>query len=92
MILNDTLQAELDKVTSSNYWVKNTVNSVIVHTQHLPNYEATIRALNDANLHYHTYTTNAMAAKLMHCVHSWYGDSGEPYNREEPEALRTTYK
>lgn len=55
---NGTQMAELDKVTSSNCWVKNTANSVIVHTQNVPDYDSTIRALRYANLHYHTYTTN----------------------------------
>lgn len=52
---NGTLLAAL---AGGNYWVKNTANSMIVHTQNVPDYDATIRALNDANLHYHTYTTN----------------------------------
>lgn len=46
----------LDRVTSGDYWLKYTANSVVVHTKNQEDYDAVIRACNLEDLSYHTYS------------------------------------
>lgn len=48
----------LDRVTSGDYWVKYTSNSIIIHTKNVADYQAVIRACDEDNLSYHTYSAS----------------------------------
>lgn len=55
---NGNLMTELDKITSRDYWTKNTANSVVLHTKNMQDYESVIRWLNQSDTHYHTYSAS----------------------------------
>lgn len=72
---NGNLANGLDKITSGDFWLKNTANTVIVHTKNMPDYQAAIRMLEDNKAHYHTYSaggkkTHAFVLRGMSKNHS----------------------
>lgn len=44
-------------MTSRDFWLKNTIKTVVLNTKNLPDYQAAIRVLTENEYYYHTYAT-----------------------------------
>lgn len=78
---NGKLVEALDQVTSGNFWIKNTANTVVLHTQNMQDYESAIRMLNNNHWPFHTYSAKG---KKTHA----FVLRGLTKNHTEPDILK----
>lgn len=56
---SDELVDALDEITTGEFWIKNTTNTVVIHTKHMSDYQAILRALEEDEIKYHKYSAEA---------------------------------